>query len=205
MVNRPVESLAVEIKRWIDPDQPEGIAMIVRAALALRNHGGGYLVIGFDNKTLEPDRNNVPSNVRVLFHIDKIQGLVSRFASEPFEVAVEFPERDGQLYPVVVVPSGVKTPVATKSELRVGDRTLISADSVYIRALRANNTPSTTRAIWQDWPKIVEVCFDNSRRLPTARVLTSRRLPAAAEFYRSVSQVSCHRKAYVNSWSFASH
>jgi hypothetical protein len=163
LVDRPGESLAVEIKRWIDPDQPEGIAMIVRAALALRNHGGGYLVIGFDNKTLEPDKNNVPSDVRVLFHTDKIQGLVSRFASEPFEVTVEFPERDGQLYPVIVVPPGVKTPVATKSELpgTDTDKLLISTDSVYIRSFRANNTPSTTRATWKDWPKIVEVCFDN--------------------------------------------
>jgi hypothetical protein len=161
LVARPGESLAVEIKRWIDPDQPEGIAMIVRGALALRNHGGGYLVIGFDNKTLEPDKNNVPSDVRVLFHIDKIQGLVSRFASEPFEVTLEFPEREGQLYPVVVVPPGVRTPVAAKSDLRVGNRTLISTDSIYIRSLRANNTPSTTRATWKDWPRIVEVCFDN--------------------------------------------
>ena len=95
LVERPGESLSVEIKRWIDPDQPEGVAIIVRAALALRNHGGGYIVISFDNNTLEPDKNNVPSDVRTLFHIDKIQGLVSKFASEPFEVIVEFPERDG--------------------------------------------------------------------------------------------------------------
>jgi hypothetical protein len=161
LVDRPGESLAVEIKRWIDPDQSEGIAMLVRAALALRNHGGGYIVIGFDNETLEPDKHNVPSDVKVLFHIDKIQGLISRFASEPFEVTVEFPERDGQLYPVIVVPPGVKTPVAAKSDLRVGDRALISTDSIYIRSLRANNTPSTTRATWKDWPNIVETCFDN--------------------------------------------
>ena len=161
LVERPRESLSVEIKRWIDPDQPEGIAMIVRATLALRNHGGGYLVIGFDNETLAPDKNNIPSDVRALFHIDKIQGLVSRFASEPFEVGVEFPQLDGQLYPVIVVPPGVRTPVAVKSDLRVGDKLLISTDSVYVRSLSANNTPSTTRAIWKDWPKIVEVCFDN--------------------------------------------
>jgi hypothetical protein len=161
LVERPGESLSVEIKQWIDPDQPQGIAMIVRAALALRNYGGGYLVIGFDNETLQPDRNNAPSDVRALFHIDKIQGLISKFASEPFAVAVEFLQRDGQLYPVLVVPPGVKTPVAAKSDLRIGDRTLISTDGVYIRSLNANNTPSTTRATWKDWPKIVEVCFDN--------------------------------------------
>src|SRR2546429_2657512 len=86
LVERPGESLAIEIKRWIDPDQPQGKAILVKAALALRNYGGGYIVIGFDNDTLEPDKHNVPPDVKALFHIDKIHGLISRYASEPFEV-----------------------------------------------------------------------------------------------------------------------
>ena len=35
LVDRPTESLSIELKRWIDPDQPEGKAKIVKAALAL--------------------------------------------------------------------------------------------------------------------------------------------------------------------------
>lgn len=161
LVERPSESLSIELKRWIDPASSEGTAKIVRTVLALRNHGGGYLIIGFDNETLQPDVENVPGDVRSAFHIDKIQGLVSRFSSEPFEVAVEFAEREGQVYPVIVVPPGVKTPVASKSDLRLDDARLISKDDVYVRSLRANNTPSTTKASWKDWPMIVEVCFDN--------------------------------------------
>jgi hypothetical protein len=60
--------------------------MIVRVALALHNHSSGYLIVGFDNETLQPARNNVASDARALFHIDKIQGLVSMSASEPFDV-----------------------------------------------------------------------------------------------------------------------
>jgi len=161
LIERPGESLSVELKRWIDPDSPDGIAKIVKTVLALRNYGGGYLIIGFDNNTLKPDTENVLSNIKEKFHIDKIQGLVSRFASEPFEVIVEFPEKESQEYPVIIVPSDVKTPVATKSELLDNDRKLIKVDTVYVRSLRANNTPSTTQASWKDWPKIVEVCFDN--------------------------------------------
>lgn len=161
LIKRPRESLSVEIKRWIDTDQEESMAKIVRAVLALRNHGGGYMLIGFDNDTMEPDKDNIPADVKSAFHIDKIQGIVSRFASEPFEVAVEFPERDGQSYPVVVVPAGIKTPVASKSDLLFKGKKLISSDDVYVRSLRSNNTPSTTKAGWKDWSKIVEVCFDN--------------------------------------------
>ena len=161
LVNRPSESLSVELKRWIDPASPEGKDKIVRAVLALRNHGGGYLVIGFDNETLQPDIENRPPNVRSAFHIDRIQGLIARFSSEPFEVSVEFPEREGQVYPVIVVPPGVKTPVASKSYLYKDDKKLISIDDVYVRSLRANNTASTTKATWKDWRHIVDVCFDN--------------------------------------------
>ncbi len=161
LIDRPNESLSVELKRWIDPDKPDGISKIVRTVLALRNHGGGYLVIGFDNTTLKPDVENVPADVKSMFHIDRVQGLVSRFASEPFEVAVEFPTREGQIYPVIVVPSGIKTPVASKSDLLHDRKKLISTDDVYVRSLRSNNTPSTTKAGWKDWPKIVEICFDN--------------------------------------------
>lgn len=80
LVERPGESLSVELKRWIDPDQPEGKAKIARAAIALRNFNGGYLVIGFDNDTLEPDVRNAPNDVKSVFHIDKIQGIVSRLS-----------------------------------------------------------------------------------------------------------------------------
>jgi len=161
LIERPGESLSVELKRWIDPDSPDGIAKIVKTALALRNQGGGYLIIGFDNNTLQPDTENIPENVRENFHIDKIQGIVSRFSSESFEVTVEFPKKQGQEYPVIVIPSDVKTPVATKSELADKDRKLIKADTVYVRSLKANNTPSTTQATWKDWHNIIEVCFDN--------------------------------------------
>jgi hypothetical protein len=160
LVNRPSEGLSIEIKRWIDPDEPEGMAKIVRALLALRNYGGGFLLIGFDNKTLMP-AGTAPRDVRSAFHVDKIQGLVSRFASEPFGIAVEFPKREGQEYPVIAVPPGVKTPVATRSDLKNGDARLVTAGDVYVRSLRANNTPSTAKAGWQDWPALVETCFDN--------------------------------------------
>lgn len=164
LILRPSESLAVEIKRWIDPTSPEGIVKIVRAVFALRNHGGGYFIVGFDDATLQPDLTNIPVDVHSAFHIDVIQRLVAKYASEPFEVAVAFPVRDGQKYPVIIVPAGIKTPVAVKADLPVsgaaGSKHL-SIDDVYVRTLRSNNTPSTAKAGWKDWPTLMETCFDN--------------------------------------------
>jgi len=63
--------------------------------LAIRNRNGGFPIIGFDDKTLQPDAGNEPGDVRTAFHIDKIQGIVSRYTSELFEVVVGFGKRDG--------------------------------------------------------------------------------------------------------------
>jgi hypothetical protein len=161
LVARPSESLNVEIKRWIRPDEPNGISKIVRSALAVRNRNGGYLIIGFDDKTLQPDVCNEPPNIRALFHHDKIQALISRYASDLFEVGVVYGHRDGHEYPVIVVPEGVRSPVAAKAALMDRDKTLLRAGDVYFRTLAANGTPSTARARPQDWPAIIEICFDN--------------------------------------------
>ena len=119
------------------------------------------MVIGFKNDTLEPLLDNAPRDVRKIFHIDKIQGMVAKYASEPFEITVEFPQLDGKYFPVIIIPTGIKTPVATKSDLFSSEKPLIRADTVYVRSLSSNNTPSTTQAKSKDWSKLVEICFDN--------------------------------------------
>jgi len=162
LLARLSESLTVEVKRWVSTDEPQGLSKIVRGALALRNRNGGYFVIGFDDKTLQPDIGNEPADVRAAFHTDKIQGLISRYASELFEVAVVFGKHGGREYPVIVVPDGVRSPVAAKRDLFDDKQNaLIGHGEVYFRTLSANGTPSTTLARPQDWPDIVEICFNN--------------------------------------------
>lgn len=161
LVSRPSESLNVEIKRWISPDDPLGVAKIVQASFAIRNRNGGFIVFGFDNRTLNPHAANRPSDVRTAFHLDKIQSIVSRYASEPFEIGVGFEQRDGSEHAVIVIPDGVKSPVAANRDLIHAGRTLIGIGDVYFRTLKANGTPSTAHARPEDWSEIVEICFEN--------------------------------------------
>jgi hypothetical protein len=158
---QPREGLAVEVKRWIDPDAPAGIQIIVRACFALRNRNGGYLVLGFDDKSLAPHAANRPSDVRTAFHIDKIQGLISRYASEAFEIGIGFEPRDGFEHAVIAVAQGVTAPVAVKSDLHDADKRLLAVGDIYFRTLRANGTPSTAKARPEDWREILEICFQN--------------------------------------------
>jgi hypothetical protein len=161
LVTHPSETLDTELKNWIDPSTPHAQSILVKAVLALRNHGGGQILVGFDDTTHQPVPTPVGLDVRLAFHSDTLQALVSRFASQPFEITVEFAERDGQLHPVIFVPAGVRTPVATKSELKDGTKTLVACDTVYVRTLDSNRTPSSARASWKDWEPLMEVCFDN--------------------------------------------
>jgi hypothetical protein len=58
------------------------------------------LIIGFDDKTLEPEVGHAPVDVRAAFHVDKIQMIVSRYSFDLFEVAVGFgqPEAFWSIY-----------------------------------------------------------------------------------------------------------
>lgn len=161
LIERPSESLSLELKDWIDPDSNEGKAKIIKAALAMRNNDGGYLLIGFHNNDGTPNIAEAPDNVSELFHVDKIQGYITRHSSEPFEIFVYYPEIENKNFVVIEIPQGVKTPVASKSGLVEGKTHYVHSDKVYVRTLNANNTPSTAEAKWQDWPRIVEKCFDN--------------------------------------------
>jgi hypothetical protein len=190
LVARPSEGLSVEVKTWIDPGAPEGAAKIVRAAIALRNRNGGYLIVGFNDRTLQPDIGNEPPDVRAAFHLDKIQGLVSRHSAEMFEIGVAFGMRDGREYPIIKIPEGVLWPVAVKADLMdaTNAKKLVRHGEVYFRTLRANGTVSTAAARPEDWREIADICFEN-REKDFGRLL--RRYmgsPHTASFLQSLQQ-----------------
>ena len=171
LVGSPSESLSVELKGWLDPKSPQHIAKIAKALLALRNRNGGFLIMGIDGKSLTIDTiNPKPVDARLNYHTDAIQAIVSRYASELFAIEVHFIEHGGVTYPVVCVPAGVKTVVAAKQKLVDGEETLIKQHQIYVRTLNASGIASTSEALHNDWPSILEICMDN-READVARFL----------------------------------
>jgi hypothetical protein len=170
LIQNPREAISIELKTWIDPATPEGKAKIAKACMALRNANGGHLLIGFSDQTGAPDPAPHGTDPRADYHQDVIQGIVSAYASERFEVTVSFVERDGQLHPVIAVPTGVRTPVACKSDLPDPNRPktanqpqgyLLRLDAVYVRSLEANGTVSSTTATWRDHGELTRICMEN--------------------------------------------
>lgn len=160
-VATPAETLNVEVKNWIDPATPEGQAKIVRAALALRNRNGGEIIIGFNDKTLQPEATGQPADVRATYHRDKIQELVSKYASDPFQIGVGYSARDGHEHPVIVVPANIRVTVAAAKDLILNGKRLVRVGAVYFRSLRPNNRVSTAEALPGDWREIGEILFNN--------------------------------------------
>jgi hypothetical protein len=162
LLRRPSEGLNVEVKTWLNPSFPADIAKIVKGTFALRNRNGGFFIIGLNDKTLKPDSRSHSTRVQEIYHTDAIQSIISKYASSLFEIEVTFGQVDGVDIPVIVVPSGVTFPVATKAHLRdANGKSLIAFGQIYFRTLNANGTPSTAAAQPQDWKDIVEICFEN--------------------------------------------
>ena len=51
LINEPRETLDVEVKEWLDLTDNDHRAMIAKEVIALANHGGGFLVIGFSRRS----------------------------------------------------------------------------------------------------------------------------------------------------------
>jgi hypothetical protein len=162
LVSNPRESLSVELKGWIDPRTVEGSAKIVKTCIALRNANGGYLLIGFDDDTGQPQMEPPFGPIEQLFKQDEIQSLVAKYSSEAFEIAVHLFTVDMQQFPVIKVPPGVLSPVCARADMKNAEGLrLIEANAVYVRSLSSNNRASTCKATWKDYARLVDYCFEN--------------------------------------------
>jgi hypothetical protein len=162
LISERRETLCIELKNWIDPKSPEGIQKIARAALALRNQNGGYLVIGFNDRTCQPEPTPTGIDVRVTYHSDEIQKIISKYASPSFVVEVHYPEKAGISYPVIQIPSGLTSPVVCKADLSDGSgRSLLREKDIYVRTIATNGTISSARGNAADIAGLVERCFQN--------------------------------------------
>lgn len=163
LLMRPTESLNAEIKTWLDLRTPEGVAKLVKAAFALRNRNGGTLTIGFNDLALTPDPYSLVGDIKQIFHLDVVQGHISKFANQPFEVKLDYPTLNGVVHPIISVPEGVRIPVVVKSDLQEAKlgKSLLTKGDLYFRTLKTNGTPSTAKINSGDYEELLEICFEN--------------------------------------------
>lgn len=159
----PRETLKLEIKPWLDLNTREGKAELALACLALRNEDGGVLVVGLDERDERKSDSARTRRLAKLFDFDRVQEIVSKYASESFSVETVHHRIEQAQFVTVSVPGGIRTPVSARASLRSnnGDRILIHKNRVYARSLASNGRVSTSEAHPSDLDRVVNHCFAN--------------------------------------------
>ena len=160
LVELPRESLEIEIKGWLKLSNNHDKANLAHAILALANYGGGYIVIGFEEKNgqWEPSESS-PENLE-LFSQDIINGIVQRYAEPPFHCDVYLVERpsDGFQYPVILIPGDHTVPIrAAKSG--PGEKH-VQQYTYYTRSPGPSSRPINSAREWDD---VIGRCIRNRR------------------------------------------
>jgi len=156
----PQEDLSLELKNWLDlAGDNEAKATFAKAALALANHGGGFILLGITDQ--------VGGAVEALdrpatfdrYNQDGINGIIQNYADPPFHCSVHLvPDPAGRLFPVVVVPGGHKIPVRARRSGPNGQT--IQQNAIYVRKPGPRSEPPSSA---QDWDELLARCLSNRR------------------------------------------
>src|SRR5262249_39564617 len=88
LVDYPREDLGTEVKDWLDLSDPDAQANLAQALLALANHGGGFVLIGFvDTATGWRPANPRPQTLNG-YSQARVNGIVQKYAEPPFHCDV---------------------------------------------------------------------------------------------------------------------
>src|SRR5262249_30529652 len=122
------------------------------------NHGGGYLVIGFEDGSLSPAHPR-PSNLNG-WSQHAIQAIVAKYIDPAVQCRVVHRARPGlqDSHPIVIVPGGHRVPVRSKSGSPDGRK--LVAHRVYVRrAGPASEEPRTA----EEWDRLFERILQNRK------------------------------------------
>lgn len=159
LVNEPRETLDVEVKEWLDLADNDHRALIAKEIIALANHGGGVLVIGFEEQadgTFEVATGR-PVSLDA-WSQDGIQSIVAKYVDPGVQCRVYHRSRNGgaDKYPVIVVPGGHRVPIRAKAGSPDGKKLVVHR--VYIRRPGpAGEEPKTA----EEWDRFFERCLQN--------------------------------------------
>lgn len=162
LLRAPRESLEVELKGWLDiQNDAEHKATLAKALIALANHGGGYVVFGFEENAgcvapAEPRPGDLAA-----YTPDVVNSIVSRFAEPQFhcDVQVLRSPLNGLEYPIAVVPGGNHVPIRSRRS-GPGER-VVQSDRYYIRRPGPNSEPPQSG---QEWDLLIRRCIANARQ-----------------------------------------
>lgn len=115
LISEPREDLAVEYKTWLNLDHEEAKATLAKACIALANHGGGFLVLGFNEQADSLSSIPRPAGDSPITQ-DSMNSIIRRYADPAFHCqlhTITHPTT-GVEHLVVAVPSDQSVPIISK-------------------------------------------------------------------------------------------
>lgn len=158
-VEFPREDLGVEYKSWLDLTSDEGRGTFAKAAMAIANYGGGFIVLGFMENNGSLESMEVPSGLPTI-NQDRVSQAVHRYAEPNFHCELYWVKHPstGAIYAVVRVP-GSDVPVMSKSDHQTAG---LAHRRVYIRKPGPlSEEPHTP----EEWRTLLDRCVRARREL----------------------------------------
>lgn len=198
LLTAPAEALDVEHKGWLELDtNDEHKALLAKAAIAIANEGGGYIIVGFREE--HPNLISEPRPTGIApYDQDLINQIIRRFASPPFHctlTTVTHPVSAIE-HAVIRVPGGFGFPVMSKSGT---PQNTIRAHLVYMRKPGPESAPPENHA---DWERLLTKCLRNRREdlLDAIRVIVEG-TPAATPVPMAGERQTVFTQAARASWA----
>lgn len=157
LVSQPLEELGVEHKGWLDLTSKEHKATLAKAAIALANHGGGFIVIGMADHRSRFQSQPPPSGSPPLTQ-DDINSAIHRYATPRFHCEmhlVEHPQTKIK-HPVIIVPADLSVPVMAKRNVEG----VIAQHRCYVRKAGPCSEEPQTEG---EWRGLLDRCLQSRR------------------------------------------
>ena len=196
LISEPREDLAVEYKNWLKFDQEKDMANLAKACIALANHGGGFLVLGFDEQFNSLISVRRPVDV-VEITQDMINSIIRRYANPEFHCqlhTIRHPTT-GVDHLLVTVPGDQSVPVLSKRECHG----TIKQHRCYIRKPGPRSEEPQTE---EEWRTLLRRCVLANREemLSSIRSIVLGRAEAETETSDSRQEFENFRTTSLERW-----
>ena len=196
LLSDPREDLAVEYKTWLDLGQEKDKAILAKACIALANHGGGFLVLGFEEDGDSLSSVVKPEGIGEITQ-DAVNSIIRRYADPPFHCQlnlVPHPETS-VVHPVISVPSDQSVPVIGKRDCHG----TIQQHRCYVRKPGPiSEEPKSA----EEWRALFRRCAQANREemLSAIRSIVTGRAETAVPALNSIQEFEEFRKTSFERW-----
>lgn len=152
----PRETLDVEVKEWLDLTDNGHRALLAKEIIALANHGGGYIVVGFEELSDGTFRAATPRPANLdAWAQDAVQSIVGKYIDPAIQCRVVHRALAGsaESYPIIMIPGGHRVPIRAKAGSPDGSK--VVPHRIYIRRPGPSSEEPKTA---EEWDRLIERC-----------------------------------------------